>query len=182
MATRKAFLLVALAAAVILLGWLGVYLLSSSTSDEPKTPVEDPFGGIVATSTPTPVAGMITIKNADGTTVAVPDFTRGRTPLESNSDTYYDLVHEGPLFGDENYTFSVQYQSSNSHFLVSILKEPLGSSRTEAETFLRSTLVLPNDALCRLNLSVIVTTDVHPVYADKGDLGLSFCPGAVPLP
>src|SRR3989344_7166744 len=172
MTTRKIFLLATLVVVLVLLGWFAFRFLINRTP-EPQVPIEDPFGGIIATSTPMQSTGMITIKNADGTTITVPNFTKGRTPLESNTDTYYDLVHEGPLFGDEDYAFSVQYQSSNSHFLVSILKEPLGSSRTEVEAFLRNTLLLSNNALCLLNLSVIVTTDINPIYADKGDLGLS---------
>jgi hypothetical protein len=142
----------------------------------------DVFGNIIAPSGTPASSGTKTITTASGTSVTVPDFTKGRTPLESDSDTYYDLVHEGPLFGDEGDTFGVQYQEGNSFFLVSLLTEPLGSARTEAETFLMKKLNLSQGQLCQLNYTVVVTSDVNSIYSEKGNLGFSFCPGAVKLP
>ncbi|TXC64696.1 hypothetical protein [Sphingosinicella ginsenosidimutans] len=124
----------------------------------------------------------ISIVGRDGSRIVVNDFMSGRQPLSAPGDTYYDLVHSGPVFGNENDSFGVQYQASSSYFLVSLLAEPLGRSRSRAEAFLRNTLGLTNAQLCRLNLQVHVISGINRRYSALGDLKLGVCPGAARLP
>ena len=179
---RKAIF--ALGAVLFLLALaLGAWALTMALQQEPPEPetpaVSDPFGGISIPVAPeSPKAA--TIADREGNAVPVPDFTGGLDPLQGTDGTYY-LLH-GPEYSAEGFTFSAQYGERDSSFLVTLLSEPLSSARADAERFLRDELELSDAALCALNTRVVAPADVNEAYAAHGDLGLSFCPGAVPLP
>lgn len=123
------------------------------------------------------------IPRTDGGSVSVPDFTKGNEPISGFEGSYYDLVNgSGPIYGNEGYSFEIQYDETNAEFLVVLIEEPLGESRREAEDFLRNKLSLKDEELCKLNIFVAVPLDVNEVYSQYPNLGLSFCPSGVPLP
>lgn len=120
----------------------------------------------------------------DGSYTPVRDFTKESTSVVgSDGGTYYDLVHgEGPIFGNEGYTFEIQYDDTRFEFLIVLVSEPLSQSRTDAENFLLEKLNVDKETLCTLNVFVAVPLDVNEFYGQYRNLGLSFCPDSVQLP
>ncbi|MES2225180.1 MAG: hypothetical protein V4480_00015 [Patescibacteria group bacterium] len=178
-------LIIALLCALGILLVLGVLFALRTSNRNPATPsVGNPFSGSLSSSTaPGTQQGVISLRARDGSAISATDVTAGKTPLPASSDTYYDLVHNGmDTYGNEDDPFAIQYAAKSSSFIVSLQEEPLGKSRLSAETFLRSTLNLTDAQLCELDITVAVTQAVNEQYASMGNLGLSFCPGAVTLP
>ena len=116
----------------------------------------------------------------DGTSVAVPDFTKENQPEWAGESAGYLVA--GSETGDYLITYIMPDRfGSQAQFLVSLLTEPLGEARTEAERALAARLLLSEQELCALDVQVWTRTDVNDAYAGK-DLGLSFCPGSTQLP
>ena len=136
----------------------------------------DPFGSIIDPgATPGGTEASLPIVLRDGSTISIPDFTKDTQPEWASADAGYQVV------GNEDAPYQVIYFPDGSGFLVSLLQEPLGQSRLDAETALRQKLRLTNDELCKLSSEVGTTISVNETYAGR-ELGLSFCPGSVKLP
>lgn len=184
-------LVILLIVLVVLAGIAAWFVFSQHGPNAGTGPTnQNPFGGATSgtnpgftTSSSTQQAGTMAITDAYGASVSVPAFTTGRTPIQgSDGSNYYDLVHQGPVYGNENETFAVQYGEKNSDFTVLLLTEPLSAARADAENFLRATLKLPDAELCKLKITVGVTASTNSIYSRYDNLGLSFCPGAIRLP
>ncbi len=76
--------------------------------------------------------------------------------------------------------FTIQYITQTGHFTLSLLREPLGSVRTQAEDALAARLGLPKEQLCGLRYTVAVPGYVN-AEASGIDYRFSFCADAVPL-
>ena len=162
---------------VLLIVLAGVYFLRTTlfkgTGVSTST---DPFGSAQATSTQGSNNGpSLPVRLSDGSTVSVPDFTKTDQPAWASKDAGYQVA------GNEDSAYQVLYFEDGSGFLISLLKEPLGQSRLDAESALRAKLGLSNAQLCKLSSQVATSISVNETYAGR-ELGLSFCPGAIKLP
>lgn len=118
-----------------------------------------------------------------GGTIVVRDF------LESSATTA-DPVNPGHYFIG-NYVdptredaavprYVIEFIDSTGYFSISLLQEPIGEVRQDAERFLQQQLNLPHEDMCRLKYMISVPNRINQSYAGY-DLRFSFCPGAIPL-
>lgn len=138
---------------------------------EPGDPFAPSLGG---NSGQSPSSENLDITLSDGSSVTVPDFTANQ-PVWASKENGYQVA------GTEYGAYQIIYFENGSGFLISIFQEPLGENRLKAEEELRSTLRLSDAQLCKLSIDVAVSDDANETYSGR-NLGLSFCPGAVPLP
>lgn len=168
---------------VIIVIGIVVFMLSKNTAPVPvgstttsTNPLGLPAGSVpVSTTNPNGLSGMLNIVLKDGTTASVPDFTKVNQSPTANAESGYRVA--GSNTGD----FQILYYPQNSGILISLLSEPIGPVRLAAENALRITLGLSDSQLCTLTIEVRTTLSVNTTYSGR-DLGLSFCPGATPLP
>ncbi len=180
---KKQTLIIVVGVALAILG-IGILAVVAALLFAPKTPgaptnPNNPFQLLGGSQDTVPVK-TIQIMNKNGEAVVIPDVLTAHEPIDMPSGRFYMLY--GPEYSTEGFTFSVQYSSSDSQFLVSLLSEPIGAARHDAENYMRNLLRLTNEELCSLNIEVLVTPDVSEVYSQYQNLGLSFCANAVPLP
>lgn len=145
----------------------------------PSTVPNNPFGNSVlpgAVST----GKYIPIRTSSGAVTSVPDFLQGHEAVELPNGKYYSVY--GPEYSSEGFTFAITYSEPASEFLVTLIAEPIGSARLEAERYLRGMLMLTDEELCSLNIAITVTPNINEAYSQYENLGLSFCPRAVQLP
>jgi|GEM_PF-3488485 len=143
--------------------------------------------GTVATTTPHAVqlprdsGAAVVLTDRSGRVITVPDFTYGHpsVEVEDTGITYVyltqsdDLVEHDPRYG-------IVYGSDHS-FTIGLLSGSPKETRAAAEAKLRELVPLPDAILCTLKLAVRAADTIEPRLAGK-ELGLSFCPNAVPLP
>lgn len=178
---RNQLIVISVVLLLLIGGAIAFFLLRETPVQGPDS--SNPFGGLSGDNPGgTPITNY-DIVGADGEAYPVPDFRAGKDPIAGIDGNYYDLVHTGgPLFGDEGDRFYIQFDETNSSFTISLVTEPLGESRLLSEDFLRSTLKLSDSQLCKLKVNVGVPRELNQIYGSYENLGLSFCPGAVPLP
>lgn len=157
----------------------GLYLFNTKKVT-PAAQVENPFGNPATGGTSVSLENKMSIRTTGGGTLQIPNILKGHEPIVASNGRYYDLY--GPEYSTEGFTFSVQYSESDSEFLISLINEPIGEARRDAEKYLRNTLMLTDAQLCELVTAVTVTPDVNESYSTYANLGLSFCPGSVKLP
>lgn len=178
-------LLVVLGLLVVALIVVWGFVLFSLQRGEEGTPVPNPFGGTV-TEPGGRESGRemgITIPARDGSPVTVSNFIADREPVAViDGAAYYDLVHEGPVYGNEEEPFLIQYDEASASFTVLLVRESLAAAREAAELYLMTLLGVGERELCQLSITVAVTEDFNPVYGAYENLGVSACPGAVELP
>jgi hypothetical protein len=194
MNSKTAIAIIGILFAILLAGGIWYFFFhSASTPINNGSSSGNPFGAPAGNVGPgntsgTPVGGgtattsSLTIQDTSGASVTVPDFTASHTPIEEGSQTYYDLSHSGPVYGDEKDQFDILYGENNSYFLITLLAEPLGDTRLSAQAALASMLNLSDSELCKLNITVGVPYSVNSVYSTYSNLGLSFCSGSTELP
>lgn len=81
---------------------------------------------------------------------------------------------------DSEAGFSIAYLETEKSFAVDIWKQPLNEYRKQAGQYLIALLKISEEEACKLNVYVGTTYDVDPTLSGK-NLGLSFCPDAIPL-
>jgi len=166
-----------------------VFLRSPEPTPEPTVPITFPVsdssngGGVTLTQE------TMTIRNWNGEPLVVNDFISSRLAYEdpANPGKYY-------LAGDEdlcltmgdcsliNEGYTIAYFSEEQAFGITLGEEPIGEVRNLAEAHLQQTLGISPEYLCTLTYTLNTTYYVNQLYSDYGNLGFSFCPGAVPLP
>lgn len=77
--------------------------------------------------------------------------------------------------------YLITYTQSTSYFNITLLQEPIGTTRLAAEEELQRELGIDQKAMCNLNYTVAVPWSVNQVYSGM-DLGFSFCSDGVRLP
>lgn len=124
---------------------------------------------------------MLSFLTRDGKVVSVPDFTYGH-PSVNVEDTAYTFAYvTQSLEGVElDPRYGIVYGNDGT-LIIGLYAEPLGETRRAAEGKLRELMPLPDDILCSLPIDVTVPDTIESRYTGK-QLGLSFCPGATPLP
>jgi hypothetical protein len=133
------------------------------------------------TQAPTPreAGATILLTLTDGRTVSVPDFTYNRPQIDAEEVTYV-LLTQTPEGVEEDARYGIVF-GTDSTFTIGLFSEPLGENRTIAEAKLIELLGLPQNALCKLDISIGVPDTIEGPYKGK-NLGVSFCPGSVSLP
>ena len=170
---------------------IGAILLSGDareliSGDVPTLPVQDGTGG---GTTPPPPAGM-TVAGKLGPVATLDFINNGITGADpQNPGTYYlagsacvpQATYPGCPSGASTTSFDIKYDAGPQFFTVTLLAEPLGAARDEAERFMLNALGTTGDKLCTLYYYVGTTEDINPQFTGK-NLGFSSCPGATALP
>ncbi len=91
-----------------------------------------------------------------------------------NTGYYYLGPYDGSL------PYSIEYIASSQYFNISLLQQPIGPARVDAEKYLMDHLGISAQQMCTLKYSVSVPVSVDQKHAGV-DLGFSFCPTAIPL-
>lgn len=176
MSTRLS-LIAGIVLVVLALGILfGAYTLiqSGKVGVAPVDQDPDPFVPIGSGTTQS-VEATVPLTLADGTVVAIPDFSKTEQPPAASATNGYQVA------GSADAEFQILYFPLDAGFILTLQAEPLGETRRAAEAALRQELGLPDAQVCQLTIDVGVPHSVSTVYSGR-NLGLSFCPGAVPLP
>lgn len=181
--------LISIAGGLIILGILALaFVVLSYTRNVSPLPTDEETPLFPVPHEEVPGTGATRTIQADGESLVVPDFTEGAPVVQIGSDpadVQYDLTpypeyQEGMIY--PTHDFDIQFNERDSQFIVSLMTEPLGAARQAAEQRLRALLNVSDETLCTLNVVVGVPHGVHPQLATYQNLGLSFCPGALPLP
>ncbi len=190
----KKFIIPVLILALIICGYFAYrFLTASPTPTGTTSPVTLPTGTTIGSTLPsggTEPAGQISVPTQGTANVQIKDFIH-------NGETVADIENPGSyvLAGSLGYCladgscpkgfasdeFTVSYNGTLGEFNVSLIKEPIGLSRTDAEQFLESRLGLTAAQLCTLKYFVGTPYWVNETY-DNRNLGFSSCQGATPLP
>lgn len=178
---KKEVLIIVSAVVVLILAvGIGVYVYLAMRA--PATPApgtqgsSNPFG----TFGTTVAVKTLPLVLSDGTVTNARDFTKENQPDWAGPGVGYQVA------GSETQDFQIIYYPADhaggqAEFLVTLFREPLGSTRRAAEAALRTKLDIPDTELCKLASSVLTGPGVSSTYQGIS-LGLSFCPGAVQLP
>jgi hypothetical protein len=188
-----------------LLKWIGIAFAGallvgvawfSLASKKAPTPVPQQNTSLPSAGTATPVASTTVqgtpgiVVDAGGTGVVATDFIHNRVTLkdEANPGGYLLAGNFGYCYPDigrcqagPEVPYSVYFDTVYQTFTITLIREPIGQARLDAEAFLERTLGLRKDQLCALNYSVNVTRYVNEQFTGR-NLGFSFCPGAAVLP
>lgn len=165
---------------LVILGAILFFILRPTMQDEPvSAPQPDPFEQNEYTQgTPQTPTREIPLSSTQGT-IMVPSFVEGTPTLDLDAASYHYVTY------NQDYTpvdpaYGIVYGTDGS-LSIGIFAEPLGASRLKAEARLRQLLSLSDAQLCSLTVQVSVPASVNETLAGR-NLGLSFCPGAAPLP
>jgi len=158
----------------------GFFTTTPSPTTETSSPgASFPSAGNVATSPGG--ASSISVAEIQQGSIPVKDFRNNpNTVKDPYNSGYYDIAG-GSDPGLTNAPFHVFYDETHQYFGISLLSEPLGQYRKEAEQTLLQALGISQLQMCQLNYAVGVGPDINEAYAGK-NLGFSFCPGATVLP
>lgn len=113
--------------------------------------------------------------------VAVRNFLRDTDVAKDTVNLGFYYLGTTDLSRLHEQVFSIQYIAQTGHFTISLLREPLGSTRLQAEDVLAARLGLPKEQLCGLRYTVAVPGYVREEAAGV-DYRFSSCADAVPLP
>lgn len=132
-------------------------------------------------SLPRDTGAHVVLRTKSGRIVSVPDFTYGHpsVEVEDTGVTYVHITQNDDL-EEADPRYGIVY-GSDSTFILGLMATPLGATRLVAEQKLKEFVPLPDDILCGLSVSVRTADTIDARFAGR-ELGLSFCPGAVPLP
>jgi len=169
---KKGLIIAGVILLLVILCVLGYVLLSKKEAPVPTDP-NNPFGSLGG-STVIP-EDRIGLTLSNGEQITIPDITKQEQPAWAGPESGYQAG------GSDEDAYHIVYFSEDTSFLISLLAEPLGANRLDAEDELRAKLGLTNDQLCQLPVEVATSIYVNESYAGQ-NLGLSFCPGAVVLP
>jgi hypothetical protein len=178
---------------------IGLFTLAFWFASNNKTPVSNsqngqvglPVAGSVGQTTTTVTASSqgttVPIATAGGGTVQTNNFLKDPTTAKDpiNSGYYYLGYHVNEGVPDPTITanppYIIEYISATQYFNITLLQEPIGTTREEAQQYLMAHLDVSQDQMCQLNYMVSVPNSVNSRYAGES-LGFSFCPGATVLP
>jgi hypothetical protein len=187
----KAALTIIVVFIIILVGGVALYfkLSTSSTQNPIVTEPGTTTGGTNTTpggntTTVVPTQGGtaeegIAVAAQGGNSIIVKDFKKDpETKAYPDKSLYY--LSGGLTPNASSTAFSIFYVEADKSFHITLLRNPLGETRKNAEKVLLAKLGLTEAQACSLVVYVGVSEDVSPDLAGE-ELGLSFCPGAVAL-
>ena len=168
--------------ALVVIGGVGYFFFRATPSaptPEGGNPFGNPAGNATTSSDGGSSTGTIFLTTTSGGKVSVPDFTQGKRSMPIGSYQFYLLTNNQDVEGPAA-QFEILY-GTDSSITITLLKEPLGAARLAAEDTLKSFIAVSDATFCTFNVHVGVPFGVNKFYASQ-NLGLSFCPGATPLP
>ena len=180
---------------LVVIGISTIYLFFFAANETPEpAPTGTPSLPIATSSPNTSIfpsgTRTITIITRAGTKIMVLDFiNNGQTVADAQNPGRYYLAGEvGYCLPDGSCPagapaedYNVVYDLKEQFFTISLLDEPIGSARKNAEAFLLKVLGISQTETCNLNYYVGTSIYVNETYAGK-NLGFSYCPGATKLP
>lgn len=179
-------------AALLTLGILVIGMLwlmtphVSNTAPGTNTKPATSSGGGQTTVTPgsggqtAPVGQGIMLGLEGGGSIQVSDFKNDSATVNDTNNPGHYYLSGGLDPTTNNASHSTFYAESDQSFNITLLKEPIGEVRKQAETELMQKLAISQADMCRLHYWVGVPNFVNSIYSGK-NLGFSFCPGATPL-
>jgi hypothetical protein len=152
-------------------------------------PTEDGQTTIPTTTgtTTTASANTLSLAASSGTVVIVQNFLQNpNTVADTSNQGYYYLGYHLPMGPDDTTAdisapYVIEYIAAANYFNISLLQEPIGEARQEAEQYLLSNLGISESQACSLKYMVSVPDKVNSFYSGES-LGFSFCANAVQLP
>ena len=184
---NKTFIIVGVLSAVGVLFGVAVWL-TGSHKPTPTSPSSTQNVGLpVAPAAQQITTVTVVTASSSGSGVQAIDFIHDPTTVkDSNNAGYYYLgYHTKQSASDQAATTSppylITYISATNYFNISLLQEPIGPVRAEAEQYLMSRLGISQSQMCQLDYMVSVPDRVNTQFSDR-NLGFSFCPGATVLP
>ncbi len=176
--SKQKTILIVVVAALLVVGATFALVVVFMRPTEPGTP-SNPFGNAVLPGSQS-TGTQTQVQTTKGIALNVPDFRKGHEPEVLPNGTYYAIY--GPEYSPDGFAFTVSYSEPGSEFLITLIQEPIGAARLEAERYLRGMLMLTDEELCSLKIAVTVIPEINETYSAYENLGLSFCPRAVKLP
>lgn len=172
-------------AVLVLLGGGLFYFYSNLHGGATQTPATSGnstnLPNVPAAGTNTTPSNTFSVTGADGSKVAVKDFTKDPATASTANIPGHYYIASGLNPGANNATYSIFYVDKDQSFTVTLLAEPTGQARQQAEQDLMKKLNISQGDMCRLNYTVLVPYSVNQAYSGT-NLGFSFCPGATQLP
>jgi hypothetical protein len=153
---------------VLVLALLAYFLLPGGTQESGPTEQSLPFVGSTAPGTFTPAA-KVTLEALLGASSTV---------RLGESDYIIAQTNDDPS-GQQEY--QILYHAPDRTFTLSLMSEPIGRIRLDAEDELLALLGITETEACALRVNVTVPISVNERYSGK-NLGMSFCRGATKLP
>ncbi len=125
------------------------------------------------------------VTSSDGGTIFVKDFMHSSetTPDEFN-EGFNNIGYKMPSPTPAkiiNPPYNIMYIEKTKYFNITLLQEPIGKARLEAEQYLMNQLGISQADMCRLIYQLSTPYWVNDFYSGQ-ELRFSFCPGAVKLP
>ncbi len=128
----------------------------------------------------------VSLSGSSGEVLTVKNFLSDTTTVKDPvNDGYYNLgyhtfssISKPPATPNPPYT--ITFVADTNFFNITLLAEPIGAYRQQAEEYLRGHLGISEADMCRLKYTLAVPGFVNENYSGS-NLGFSFCPGSVPL-
>lgn len=184
--SKKAFIFLVVSVIIIIIALVALHgaknknvpVTNEATSTGTGTFTTSPdktFPVASSTGVASPDTRTATVPSSDGTGVVVNNFIKnGSVVLDPSKNGYY-------FFLTNTEEYAISYNTASGVFTISLLEEPLGASRTDAEAYLARVLGITQNQMCNLRYYVGTSYQVNSLY-DSGNLGFSYCSGATPLP
>lgn len=185
---NKTLTIIAIIVGVIVVGagtFLAVQYFVGAPQPTPSDVTNNQQNGSNSNNSQT--TGKVQLHTSDGATMQANDIKADpSTKSDSYNSGHYFVGYPPPgSASDPNASstppYSIQYIDSTQFFSISLLQQPIGAARVQAEKYLMTKLGLTTAQMCRLKYSVAVPAPVDQTYAGTS-LGFSFCADAVPLP
>lgn len=163
-----------------------------SLGGTPNPPAQDPqspsYTGPVSVNVPVtpgsePAGNTSTLLTQSGTIITTHNFLDDAetTADKGNPGNYYigyavdSTSPEAP-----SHPYIINYIKRTDLFSITLLQEPIGEVRRQAEQYLMQRLGITQTEMCQLRYMVSVPVRVSQIFAGES-LGFSFCPGATEL-
>ena len=179
--------LLILASITILLIGIAVVLMQQAQKTVSVQEVAPTDSSFVATSTernnnPFPTGEDGSSANPETASQSLPNFLQNTDVTSDNNDPgNFFLGNRFPQNqSDPSPNYVILYSENSQFFNITLLSEPLSYARSEAETYLKSVLKIPDSEMCKLQYSLAVPDAVNQKYSGI-DLKFSFCPGSTAL-
>lgn len=190
---NKTILLIAsslLLLAVLLVLATAFVLLRETSSPTTEAPLGTLFPS--GTGTIELIGGDRTrVASNDGASIEIRDITKDESTIAdvvspgnyiiSGSLGYCLADGTCPETPNKTDRYSISFDEKAQSFTIALLAEPLKDVRLEAEASLQQSLDITKPEMCRLNYYLGTPYWVNE-YFSGGNLGFSFCEGAVALP
>lgn len=99
------------------------------------------------------------------------------TTIKNEGSNSYEINADS--LGEKGYV--IEYNQDSKSFIITLIKTPLQFYRLKAQEELKNTFNINNDELCSLKIEVQTLASIDYNLFQKGNLGISFCPGAQQL-